>query len=355
MSVLETTVKKIYPQDSEARDLAKKRLESLTMPHWALGDLMDLAIDIAGIMRVGRPQLGKKVITVMAADHGVAAEGVSKYPAEVTIQMAANIMRGGAGINALASQSKTDVVIVDMGINADYKELAKVGNIINKKIGLGTGNMAVGPAMSRTMAQKSIENGIAVAEDLAGEYDVFGTGELGIGNTTPATAIAAVLTGKSVAEVCGPGSGLNDEQLKHKITVVEKALAVNSPDPKDGIDILAKVGGFEIGGLAGMILGAASRHKPVVIDGFISTSAAMIAATIEPFVKDYMIFSHKSMEPGHRAMYEYLGAKKALLDLNFRLGEGTGAAVAMNLLEGAMAIMNQMATFDEAAVSGADK
>lgn len=355
MSVLEKTLKEIYPQDSEARDVAKSRLDNLTMPHWALGDLMDLAVEIAGMMRTAKPVIEKKVIAVMGGDHGVVVEGVSKFPAEVTIQMMNNVINGGAGVNALAWQSGTDVKVVDMGVNADFNELVKVGKVLNKKVGLGTGNMAVGPAMSRTMAQKSVENGIDVADTLAKEYDLFGLGELGIGNTTASTAIAAVVTGKPVAELCGRGTGLNDEQLQNKIAVIEKAIAINQPSAKDGLDILSKVGGFEIGGLAGLILGAAAHRKPVVIDGFITTAAALIAAKIEPFTKDYMVFSHRSAEPGHAAMQEWLGCKKPLLDLRFRLGEGTGTAAAINLVEGALAILTRVATFEEAAVSGADK
>ncbi len=355
MSILETTLAKIYPQDSSAREAAQQRLDNLTMPYWALGDLMDLALDLAGMMATAQPAINKKIIPVMAADHGVVASGVSKFPQAVTVQMVHNVVNGGAGINALCGQSQTDVVVVDMGVNADLKELAASGKIINKKIGLGTANMVEGTAMSRTMAQKSVENGIELANQFAKEYDLFGTGELGIGNTTASAAIAAVVTGKPAAELCGRGTGLDDEQLKHKISMVEKAIAVNQPKNKDGLDILAKVGGFEIGGLAGLILGAAANRKPVVIDGFISTAAALIAATIEPFCKDYMIFSHRSAEPGHAAMQKWLGCDKPLLDLNFRLGEGTGAAMTINLVEGAVAVLTQVATFEEAAISGADK
>jgi len=209
--------------------------------------------------------------------------------------------------------------------------------------------------MSEAMAKRAVESGIDIANDLSSRFDVFGTGDMGIGNTTPSTAIAAVCTGKAVAELTGRGTGLDDEQVKHKVTVIERALAMNKPDSKDGLDILAKVGGFEIGGIAGLILGAAANSKPVVIDGFISTAAALIAYKIEPFIKDYLIFSHKSVEPGHKAMQEALGCKKPLLDLHFRLGEGTGAAVAMNLVEGAVAILTQVATFAEASVAEADK
>ncbi|GAB6191732.1 nicotinate-nucleotide--dimethylbenzimidazole phosphoribosyltransferase [Desulfocastanea catecholica] len=355
MSLLERTIAKIYPQDSVSRDAAKERLDNLAIPHWALGDLMDLAIDIAGMMKTTRPEVHRKAIVTMAGDHGVVAENISKYPSEVTAQMVYNFVAGGAGINALAKQAGAEVFVVDMGVAADLKDLVESKKIINKKVGLGTDNIGVGPAMSKAMAKRAIESGIDIANELSSRFDVFGTGDMGIGNTTPSTAIAAVCTGKTVAELTGKGTGLDNEQIKHKVQVIARALAVNKPESKDGLDILAKVGGFEIGGIAGLILGAAANSKPVVIDGFISTAAALIAYKVEPFVKDYLIFSHKSVEPGHKAMQEALGCRKPLLDLNFRLGEGTGAAVAMNLVEGAVAILTQVATFAEASVAEADK
>lgn len=355
MSLLERTIEKIYPQDTASRDAAKNRLDNLAIPYWALGDLMDLAIDLAGMMRTVRPQIQKKAIVTMAGDHGVVVEKISKYPSEVTPQMVYNFVAGGAGINALAAQAGAEIFVVDMGVATDLKDLAESGKIINKKIGLGTDNIAAGPAMSKAMAKRAIESGIDIANDLSARFDVFGTGDMGIGNTTPSTAIAAVCTGKTVEELTGRGTGLDDEQVNHKVAVIKKALEINKPDKGDGLDILAKVGGFEIGGLAGLILGAAAQCKPVVIDGFISTAAALIAYKIEPFIKDYLVFSHRSVEPGHKAMQEFLGCKKPLLDLNFRLGEGTGAAVAMNLVEGAVAILTRVATFEEASVAQADK
>lgn len=355
MSFLERTLTKIYPQDSTSRAAAKDRLDNLALPHWALGDLMDLAIEIAGMTGTITPTVKRKAIVTMAGDHGVVAENVSKYPQEVTPQMVHNFVNGGAGINALAGQAGAEIFVVDMGVAADLRSLAEAKKIINKKVGLGTDNIAVGPAMSKAMAIRAIESGIDIANDLAERFDLFGTGDMGIGNTTPSTAIAALCTGKSVEELTGRGTGLDDTQLNHKIAVIKRALEVNKPDPKDGIDILAKVGGFEIGGIAGLILGAAAHRKPVLVDGFISTAGALIAYRIEPFVRDYLIFSHRSVEPGHKAMQEVLGCKKPLLDLNFRLGEGTGAAVAMNLVEGAVAILTKVATFAEASVAEADK
>jgi nicotinate-nucleotide--dimethylbenzimidazole phosphoribosyltransferase len=355
MSLLEKTTRKIFPQNSEMRAAAEDRLNNLALPHWALGDLMDLAIDIAGMTGTMVPDVKRKAIITMAGDHGVVAENVSKFPSEVTPQMVHNFVNGGAGINALARQAGAEVHVVDMGVAADLSDLAAANKIINKKVGLGTDNIAVGPAMSKAMARRAVESGIDIANDLAPRIDLFGTGDMGIGNTTPSTAIAAVCSGKSVEELTGRGTGLDDQQLAHKVTVIKKALEVNSIDKTDGLDILSKVGGFEIGGLAGLILGAAANRKPVVVDGFISTAAALIAYKIEPFVRDYLIFSHRSVEQGHKVMQELLGCKKPLLDLNFRLGEGTGAAVAMNLVEGAVAILTEVATFEEAAVAGADK
>lgn len=352
LSFLDSTFRKIYPQDLEYRQLAEQRLNQLTMPHWALGDLMDLAIDLAGMTRSMQPPVARKKIVVMVGDHGVTAEGVSQYPAEVTTQMVHNIIRGGAGINALAGQAGAGVCVVDVGAVNDFAELVRDGKIIAKKIGRGTANIVYGPAMTRTHAVMTVEAGIEVANRLAPEVDIFGTGEMGIGNTTPSTAIAAVFTGKKVDELTGRGTGIDDARLRHKIAVIEKALTINKPDAKDGLDVLAKVGGFEIGAIAGLIIGAAANRKPVIVDGFISTAGAMIAYNLEPFVRDYIICAHRSVEPGHGALLNKL-QRRPLLDLNLRLGEGTGAALSMNLVEAAVAILTEVATFAEAGVTGA--
>jgi nicotinate-nucleotide--dimethylbenzimidazole phosphoribosyltransferase len=291
----------------------------------------------------------------MAGDHGVTDEGVSKFPKEVTPQMVYNFVAGGAGINALARQVNARVVVVDMGVAGDLAALAAAGKIIDKKIGPGTGNIAKGPAMTREQAVQAIEAGIAVVNELADETDLFGTGDMGIGNTTPSTAIVAALTAMPVATLTGRGTGLDDEQLNHKIKVVEQALAINQPDPADGLDVLAKVGGFEIGGIAGVILGAAAQRKPVVIDGFISTAGALIAQALKPEVRDYLIAAHQSVEQGHKIMLDHLACQPLLTGLNLRLGEGTGAALAMNLVEAAVRILTEVATFAEAQVAGADK
>ena len=354
MSLLTETIERIEPQAKEWRAKARERLEQLTMPHWAMGRLMDLAEDLAGITRSIKPSVEKRIVVTMAGDHGVTAEGVSNFPSEVTVQMVHNFVNGGAGINALARLNNAEVVVVDMGVAGDLSELAKAGKIICRRVGPGTGNIAKGAAMSRDDAIVSIEAGIEVAAELAGRADIFGAGDMGIGNTTASTAIVAAITGCSVAQVVGRGTGIDDAQLEHKIKVIEKSLEVNKPDPTDGIDVLGKVGGFEIGGIAGLILGAASQRKPVVIDGFISTAGALIAQALAPACTDYIIAAHCSVEPGHKAMLDKLG-KYPLLDLNMRLGEGTGAALAMNLVDAAMRILTEVATFEEASVTEGEK
>ena len=236
---------------------------------------------------------------------------------------------------------------------ADLGPLAASGKIIDRKIARGTANIAAGPAMTREQAVRAVEVGIEMAEDLADSIDLLATGDMGIANTTPSTAVAAALTGTPVADVTGRGTGIDDAQLARKIAVVQQALALNRPDPGDGLDVLAKVGGFEIGGIAGVVLGAAARRKPVLIDGFISTAGALVAHALSPTATQYVIAAHRSVEPGHRAMQEHLG-KRPLLDLDLRLGEGTGAALAMHLVEAARRILTDVATFDEAHVSTAD-
>lgn len=352
MKLIQETVEKIWPQDQNTRRLAQNRLDQLTMPHWALGRLMDLALDLAGIYRTVKPQISSRVIVTVAADHGVAATGVSKYPPEVTCQMVRNFVSGGAGVNALARATKTDVVIVDMGVAGDLSDLEKQEKIISRSIGQGTANMLEGPAMSPEQAVASIEAGIEIALKLGVRYDIFGTGEMGIGNTTPSSAIVSLMTGLPVDAVTGRGTGIDDGQFDHKISVIEKALNLNKPNPSDPIDVLAKVGGYEIGAIAGLILAAASMGKAVIIDGFITTAGALLAQSICPLSAEYMIAAHKSVEVGHQAALAKLG-KKPLLDLEMRLGEGTGAALAMSLIEASSRILTEVSTFEEAAVSKA--
>jgi len=354
LSLLEKTIGDIAPQNREARVRARKRLEQLTMPYWALGRLMDLAEDLAGMTGSLVPPVARKTVVTMAGDHGITKEGVSKYPSEVTLQMVHNFVRGGAGINALARLAGAKVVVVDMGVAGDLGGLIREGKILSKRIAAGTKNFAAGPAMSRDEAVRALEAGIEVAFDLEAATDLFATGDMGIGNTTPSSAIVSLFSGAPVAAVTGRGTGVDDEQLARKAAVIEKAIDLNRPDPKDPLDVLAKVGGFEIGGIAGLILGAAAKRKPVLVDGFISTAGALVAARLAPAACHYIIASHRSMEQGHRIALECLG-KKPLLDLDLRLGEGTGAALAMNLVEAAVRILTEVATFEEAAVSKADK
>ncbi|MFH0822663.1 MAG: nicotinate-nucleotide--dimethylbenzimidazole phosphoribosyltransferase [Pseudomonadota bacterium] len=352
MGLLEITTAAIVPQDEKARENARARLEQLTMPFWALGRIMDLGIDVAGMLGTTKTALPSKKIVVMAGDHGVAAEGVSAYPQEVTIQMVGNFVNGGAGINAVSRVVNAGVVVVDMGVAGDLADLASVGRIVSKKVGFGTRNMAAGPAMTREQAVQAVEAGIEVALDLCDSTDLFGTGDMGIGNTTPSSAVIAAVCGRSAKEVTGRGTGIDDSSYLQKIATIEKALEINRPIPSDGLDVLAKVGGFEIGGIAGLILGAASRRKPILIDGLISTAGALIAYVLCPITAQYMIASHKSVEQGHIVALTHLG-KRPLLDLDMRLGEGTGAAMAMPLVDAACAVLTQVATFEEAAVSGA--
>ena len=350
MELLETTIKDISPQDKSWRDRATARLEQLCMPHWALGRLLDLAQELAGMTRSLNPPVARKVIVTMAGDHGVVDEWVTKYPQVVTQQMVHNFVNGGAGINALARLADARVVVVDMGVSGGLDELAASGKIVSKNIGAGTQNIARGPAMTREDAIRSIEAGIELARELGSSTDVFGTGDMGIGNTTPSAAITAAVTGSLASEVTGRGTGIDDNQLQHKIKIVQKALEVNQPDPADGLELLAKVGGFEIGGIAGLILGAAALRKPVLIDGFISTAGALIAHALAPVAAEYIIAAHRSVERGHILALEHLD-KQPLLLLELRLGEGTGAALAMNLVEAAARVLSEVSTFDEASVS----
>lgn len=333
--------------DKDAMKKAKKRQDSLTKPLGSLGILEEISIKVAGITGDPMPEIKDKVIVTMAGDHGVVEEGVSAYPQEVTPQMVYNFVNGGAGINVLARHIGARVVVVDMGVAVDIK----TPDVVNRKIGYGTKNMAKGPAMTREEAVKSIEAGIDVFEkELKIGMDIVGVGDMGIGNTTPSSAITAVITGKSVEKVTGRGTGIDDRLFKNKIKVIKKAIKLNKPDPRDSIDVLAKVGGFEIGGMTGIYLAGAANRVPVVVDGFISGVAALLAYKLEPKVKDYLIASHCSVEVGHNRILNWIGIKP-LLNLNLRLGEGTGAALGINLVEAACKILTEMAKFASAGVS----
>jgi nicotinate-nucleotide--dimethylbenzimidazole phosphoribosyltransferase len=346
--MLENITTKIQGLDEAAMAAAKARQDMLTKPAGSLGRLEELSIQLAGISRRAIPSIKDKVIITMAGDHGVVAEGVSAFPQEVTPQMVLNFLHGGAAINVLARHVGARITIVDMGVAVDMEPHPL---LVVKKIAHGTANMTKGPAMTREQAEAAILAGVEVVEaEIEKGLDIVGTGDMGIGNTTPSAAIAAALTGIEPAKLAGRGTGVDDEGLKRKIDAIERALAINNPNIEDGLDVLAKVGGFEIGGLAGVILGAAAHRKPVMVDGFISTAAAMIAVTIAPAARPYLISAHRSQEYGHSQMVDWLGLKP-LVDLDFRLGEGTGAALGISFAEAACKILAEMATFAEAGVS----
>lgn len=348
MQRLNEIMNKIEKIDYSLGERIQKRLDNLTKPQGSLGRLEELAKQIVEITRNEAPPIKNKVIFTMAGDHGITEEGVSAYPKEVTAQMVYNFLRGGAGINVLAKHIGARVIVVDMGVACDLEPHSE---LVIKKVNYGTKNMTKGPAMSRREAIESIEKGVEVFEDeFKKGIDIIGTGDMGIGNTTPSSAIASVITGKPVEDMAGKGTGINDSTLSHKIEVIKKALSVNKPDGQNAIDVLSKVGGFEIGGLAGVILGGASKRIPVVIDGFISGASALIAYQLEPKVKNYLIAAHCSVEKGHRIILNYIGLDP-LLDLNLRLGEGTGAALGISIIEASIKILTEMATFEEAKVS----
>lgn len=334
----------------EWRARAVARLNNLTKPLGSLGRLEEIAARLVAIREEERPRCSKKVIFTLAADHGVTDEGVSAYPKAVTRQMVLNFLAGGAAINVLARHAGIEVVVVDIGVDADLGDAA---GLVAAKVCRGSRNMARGPAMSEAEMLSALGVGVELAAGAAKQgHTLIGTGEMGIGNTTAASAITAVLTARSAAQVTGRGTGLDEPGLKHKIEVIEKALDVNRPHASDPLEVLRTVGGVEIAGLTGLIVGAAARRIPVVMDGFISTAAAAIACAVQPKVKPFLFAGHKSPEPGHAALLEFIG-ETPLLDLQMRLGEGTGAALAMTLIDAAAKILDEMATFSSAGVSEA--
>ncbi|MEF3302776.1 nicotinate-nucleotide--dimethylbenzimidazole phosphoribosyltransferase [Paenibacillus sp. GYB003] len=346
-TVVERTVRRIGALDEAAMRDAERKLDRLTKPPGSLGRLEEIARQIAGMTGELNPDLSRKAVVVMAGDHGVCAEGVSAFPAEVTPQMVLNFLNGGAAVNVLSRHAGADVVCVDIGVNADMSH----PDLLVRKVGKGTGNIAAGPAMSRAEAEQAIAVGIDVAESLTARgYRLLATGEMGIGNTTPSSALLAALTGAEVEAVVGRGTGIGDEALRRKRDVIARALSVNRPDADDPLDTLAKVGGYEIAGLVGVILGAAASRCPVVVDGFISSVAALVASRIAPLAKGYMLPSHLSHEQGHRLLLEHLGLRP-ILQMDMRLGEGTGAVMTFPIVEAAMKLMNEMATFESAGVS----
>lgn len=338
----------ISPLDAEAIAAARRRQLRLTKPPGSLGHLEELSVWLAGVRGDALPVVGDRVIIVAAADHGVARSGVSAYPREVTGQMVLNFLRGGAAVNVLARQVGARVLVVDAGVDADLPDDPQ---LIRCSQGRGTADIRFGAAMSREQATACVLSGAQLAhEQIAAGAGLLAAGEMGIGNTTASAAITAAVTGLPPAMVTGRGTGVTDERLTHKIAAVEQALTVNRPDAADGIGLLAAVGGFEIGFLAGVLLGAAAERRPALLDGFISGAAGLIACALAPAARDYLLASHCSAELGHRALLDQLG-KRPLLDLGLRLGEGSGAALAITLLEAAARCLAEMATFAEAGVS----
>ncbi len=339
------------PLDTAAMELARSRQQQLTKPTGSLGRLEDIAIQMAGITRQPLPNIKQKAVIIMAGDHGVTREGVSAYPSDVTPQMVYNFLRGGAAINALAHSIGARVIVVDVGVAADISH----PDLLSRKVAYGTANLVLEPAMTQAQMLEAIMVGIDVCDaQLDHGIDLVATGDMGIGNTTSSSAIAAVLLQTPAALVTGRGTGIDAEQLAHKIQVIEKAIERNVPNPQDPLDVLMKVGGFEIAGLVGVIVAAASRRIPVVIDGFISGAAALVAVELNPVIGAYLFAGHVSVEQGHRLILEKLGLSP-LLDLKLRLGEGTGAVLAMSIIEASLRAHREMATFVEAGVSAREE
>lgn len=348
MDIIKETVKRIKPVSPELLQQAQAMLDNKTKPQGSLGRLEEFARRIVAISGNPDPDISRKVVFTFAGDHGVTEEGVSLFLREVTTQMVMNFIFGGAGVNVLARHVGADVRVVDVGVDHDFAGMA---GLIHKKVARGTKNFAKGPAMSSDETIAALTVGIELADRCRAEgVGLVGTGEMGIGNTTPSSAIIAAISGKTVAEVTHRGTGIGNEALANKIRVIERGLALNRPDPSDPLDVLAKVGGLEIAAIAGLVLGCAANSIPVVIDGFISTAGALIASELHPHVRDYIFAAHQSVEIGHSFMLERIGAEP-ILDLQFRLGEGTGAALAMTLIEAGVKVLKEMATFEQAGVS----
>ena len=342
----------IQPADAAAMRRARQRQLTLTKPPGSLGALEDLSVQLAGIFGGDRPRIDGKAVIVAAADHGVVAQGVTGYPQAVTSQMALNFLAGGAAVSVIARQVGARQIIVDAGIATDMPSHPDLRAV---RIGKGTADIARGPAMSREQAQRCLLAGVSLAQDAADAgASLIATGDMGIGNTTPSSAITAALAAADPEHTTGAGTGRTPDELRHKTDIVRRALQINAPDATDGLDVLAKVGGFEIGVLAGVILGGALMRRGVVLDGFISGAAALIAHALCPAARDYMIASHRSAERGHIIILEHLGLRP-LLDLQMRLGEGSAAVLAMPIIEAAAATLSDMATFAEAGVSDRDE
>ncbi len=348
-SELNAVIGAIAPTDPAAEQAAWTRLDNLTKPPRSLGRVEGLAARVACVQGTDRPSVAKKVVLLMAGDHGVVEEGVAVYPQDVTWQMVANIVGKGAAINQFAASVGADVLVHDVGV---IRDLSDMPGVVIRKVAPGTRNMAVGPAMTREEAAQAVMVGVQAARDaVAAGAELISTGDMGIGNTTPASALTAVFASTEPTLVCGRGTGLDDEGVAHKVAVVERALQVNGVNELDPLGVLAAVGGFEIAALAGVVLGAAEQRTCVVFDGFISGAAALAAVRICPAAADYLFPSHRSVEPGHSVQLDALGLEP-VLELDMRLGEGTGGALTMGIIDAACRMISNMATFAEAGVSG---
>jgi nicotinate-nucleotide--dimethylbenzimidazole phosphoribosyltransferase len=351
MNLLQKTIKQIKEPDKRFYEAARERLRQQARPAGSLGLLEDAGARLAGIFCTLDIRLKNKIIVTCAGDHGICEEGVSLFPSEVTPQMVYNFINDGASINVLARHAGAKVCVADLGVNHDFDpELP----IFHKKVKKGTRNFSKGPAMTREEAIRSVEAGIEIVEELFQDssLDLLGTGDMGIGNTTPSTAIFAVYSNIPVSRLVGRGTGVDDAGLERKIKAIETGININRPDPSDALDVLSKVGGYEIGGLAGLLIGAASRSVPVVCDGLISTAGALIACKIAPIARQYLFAGHNSVEAGHQFMLDHLKLEP-LLNLKMRLGEGTGAALAMELIDAATRVLFEIKTFEEVAIKDA--
>jgi nicotinate-nucleotide--dimethylbenzimidazole phosphoribosyltransferase len=326
----------------------RQRLASLTKPPGSLGQLEEIAVRFALIRGEEMPSPARRAMYIFCADHGVSIEGVSAYPREVTQQMIRNFVNGGAAINVLCRRLDINPIIVDMGTCG-----SAIPGVLERKITEGTGNFAQGPAMSRQQAERALLTGRELAEDAAGNYDIVGLGEMGIGNTTAASAIVSVYSGREPRETAGAGTGLNEEQIERKAQVIERALRLHQPDPGDPAGVLSAVGGFEIAAIAGFIAAASGLRLPVVLDGFITCAAALIARALQPNALRTCFPSHLSSERGHTLALQQLGLEP-YFDFKMRLGEGTGAALMMGVIDSAVRLYREMATFSEASVSTGD-
>lgn len=348
MNRLTATLNRITPLDAELLQQTQTRLDNKTKPPGSLGRLEEFARRLVAISGQHLPDLSKKVIFTFAGDHGVVEEGVSAFPKEVTPQMVFNFLLGGAGVNVLARHAGAEVRVVDVGVDFDF---ANCPGLIHRKVSHGTANLAKESAMTREQCLAAIAVGLDLADQCVTEgVGLVGTGEMGIGNTTPSSALIAAISGLSPEQVTHRGTGINDQALQVKIKAISQGLSINCPDPTDPLDVLTKLGGLEIAAITGLVLGCAANRIPVVVDGFISTAGALIASELNPHVKEYLFAAHESVEIGHRFMLERIGVRP-ILNLDLRLGEGTGAALAMPLLEASVKILAEMATFEQAGVS----